>query len=257
MNKKDLFKKKIQEKKKGKKTNLPQNKVNTFISSVDKEVKCGPQCQKMQREQNLKRLYTEAVTNYTQGPTKIKLAEKNYYEATKGSAYYNEMLKEKYSKEIKEISAKNVAQHKDNVKEINTKIDAYTSETIYNRKMKTFLDRLMSENLTLKEQHETNKSLIYTNDRKTFYEDQQIQNIYYWRRVVVALFWILFISLCINVLFLKKKYDDYKAWIRLFIIALFPNYVIPFIQKIILKIYYLLLKAKDSMKIKNVYIDLK
>ena len=167
------------------------------------------------------------------------------------------MLKEKYSKEIKEISAKNVAQHKDNVKEINTKIDAYTSETIYNWKMKTFLDRLMSENLTLKEQHETNKSLIYTNDRKTFYEDQQIQNIYYWRRVVVALFWILFISLCINVLFLKKKYDDYKAWIRLFIIALFPNYVIPFIQKIILKIYYLLLKAKDSMKIKNVYIDLK
>ena len=35
-------------KKKRKKPNLPQNKVNTFISSVDKEVKCGPQCQKMQ-----------------------------------------------------------------------------------------------------------------------------------------------------------------------------------------------------------------
>jgi hypothetical protein len=123
--------------------------------------------------------------------------------------------------------------------------------------MEKLLERLLSENLSFKEQADKNKSLIYTNDRKTFYEDQQIENIYYWRRVIIALFWILFLSLCINVLFLKKKYDDYKTWIRLFIVALFPFYIIPFIQKIILKIYHLLIDVKDMLKIKDVYIDLK
>ena len=143
------------------------------------------------------------------------------------------------------------------LKEIKTQINKYNSETIYSEKMEKLLERLLSENLSFKEQADKNKSLIYTNDRKTFYEDQQIENIYYWRRVIIALFWILFLSLCINVLFLNKKYDDYKTWIRLFIFALFPFYIIPFIQKIILKIYHLLIDVKDMLKIKDVYIDLK
>ena len=236
---------------------LPQNKLNSLIEMLNEQIKCGPVCQQMQRDQNLKRIYSDAVTNYKEGPTKIKLAEKNYYEATKGSAFYNDILKDRYSKEIKDIAMKSIKQHGDNVKEIKTQINKYNSETIYSEKMEKLLERLLSENLSFKEQADKNKSLIYTNDRKTFYEDQQIENIYYWRRVIIALFWILFLSLCINVLFLKKKYDDYKTWIRLFIVALFPFYIIPFIQKIILKIYHLLIDVKDMLKIKDVYIDLK
>ena len=216
---------------------LPQNKLNSLIEMLNEQIKCGPVCQQMQRDQNLKRIY--------------------YYEATKGSVFYNDMLKERYSKEIKDIAMKSIKQHGDNVKEIKTQINKYNSETIYSEKMEKLLERLLSENLSFKEQADKNKSLIYTNDRKTFYEDQQIENIYYWRRVIIALFWILFLSLCINVLFLKKKYDDYKTWIRLFIVALFPFYIIPFIQKIILKIYHLLIDVKDMLKIKDVYIDLK
>jgi len=236
---------------------LPQNKLNSLIEILNEQIKCGPVCQKMQREQNLKRIYSDAVTNYKEGPTKIKLAEKNYYEATKGSAFYNDILKDRYSKEIKEIAKKSIKQHEENVKEINAQINSYKSETIYSEKMEKLLERLLFENVSLKDKADKNLSLIYTNDRKTFYEDQQIENIYYWKKVIIALFWFLFLSLCINVLFLKKKYNDYKAWIRLFIVALFPFYIIPFIQKIILKIYHLLIDAKDMMKIKNVYIDLK
>ena len=235
---------------------LPQNKLNSLLTMLDEQIKCGPECQKLERENNLKRLYNNAVTNYIEGPSKIKTAEQKYYETTKGSAYYNDILKSRYTNEVKDKAIESINEHKNNINEIQSLLKDYDSEIIYSDKMKKLLNKLITENNILKENIDQNKSSIQTNDRKTFYEDQQIDNLYNWKRIIIALFWFLFTALCVNALFLKKKYSDYKVWIRLFFVALMPFYIIPFIQKIILKIYHLIVETKDILKIKNVYVDL-
>jgi hypothetical protein len=236
---------------------LPQNKLNSILASIDEQVKCGPVCQKMQRDQNLKRSYEDALTNYKEGPYRVREAEKNYYVAAKGAAFYNDMIKERYSKEIKEMAIANIKEHKNNVEEIKNDISQYESELIYSGKLKNLLNNVVADNEELRENIKDYNSTVYTNDRKTYYEDQQIENLNRWRRIIIILFWIIFVAYCVNLLILKQKYGDKFSWIKLLVVALVPFYVVPFIQKIILWIYHLLLSFKDMLKLKDVYIDIK
>lgn len=236
---------------------LPQNKLNSILAAIDEQVKCGPVCQKMQRDENLKRSYETALTNYKEAPYRIKEAEKKYYEATKGTAFYNEMLKERYSSEIKAIAISSIQDHKKNINEIKNDISDYESEIIYSSKLRNLMNNVMAENELLRENINDYKSEINTNDRKTFYEDQQIQNLSRWRSIIIVLFWIIFAVLCINILLLKQKYKDIYAWIKLLLVALTPFYIIPLIQKLILKIYNLILSIKDALKLKDVYVNIK
>lgn len=232
------------------KINLPQNELNSLLKMLDNQIKCGPVCQKNQRDENLKRIYDNALINKAESPYKVKIAEKNYYESVKGSAFYNNMLKKRYSDEIKETAVKNIKEHKDILDEIKLLISNYETQLIYSEKIEKLLKKVKLENKWLRENVDKYKASVQTNDRKTFYEDQQIENLDKWNNIIISIFWILFVLLSINILLLQKKYGDYKSWIKLFLIAFLPLYALPYL-------YHSLIKIKDKMNVKDVYVDLK
>jgi len=229
---------------------IPQNKLNSLLKMLDNQIKCGPVCQKNQRDENLKRMYDNAVTNYAEAPFKVKNAEKKYYETTKGSAFYDDMLKDRYSNEIKNKSIQLIKEHKDKVDEIKLSISNYETQVIYSSKIEKLLKKVIIENDYLRENVDKYKASVQTNDRKTFYEDQQIQNLDKWKNIIFKIFWILFILLVINVFVIKQKYFDYTIWIKLVLLLIFPFYLFPLI-------YHFLIKIKNKMYLKDVYTDLK
>jgi len=229
---------------------LPQNKLNSLLKMLDNQIKCGPVCQKIQRDENLKRLYENAVINKEEAPYKVKTAEKNYYVETKGTAFYNDMLKKRYSDEIRKTAIQNIKEHKDELDEIKSLISNYETQLIYNGKIDKLLKKVKVENKWLRENVDKYKASVQTNDRKTFYEDQQIENLENWNKFIIYLFWILFIALAANVLLFKQKYGDYKTWIRLFLAAFLPLYAMPYL-------YHSIIKIKDKLTTNDVYVDLK
>ncbi|MEX0597769.1 MAG: hypothetical protein WD512_14855 [Candidatus Paceibacterota bacterium] len=232
------------------KIGLPQNKLNSLLKMLDNQIKCGPVCQKNQRDENLKRLYDNAVITKEESPYKVKIAEKNYYEATKGTAFYNDMLKDRYSSEIKEIAIKSIKQHKDILDENKLLISNYETQQIYSDKIDKLHKKVTLEYEWLIENVDKYKASVQTNDRKTFYEDQQIENLDKWNKFISYLFWILFIALAINVLLFKKQYTDYKTWITLFLVVFLPLYAMPYL-------YHSFIKIKDKLTTNDVYVDIK
>ena len=52
------------------------SKPNTTIPIIPR---CGPECQKAQRDETLRRSYDQSLLNMKEAPNKVKVAEKEYY----------------------------------------------------------------------------------------------------------------------------------------------------------------------------------
>ena len=75
------------------KNTKPTNTWNAnTINKLIQPVTCGPECQKAQRDETLRRSYDQSLLNMKEAPDKVKVAEKEYYISMNGSEFYNNVL---------------------------------------------------------------------------------------------------------------------------------------------------------------------
>ena len=234
------------------------SKPNTTIPTISW---CGPECQKAQRDETLKRSYDQSLLNMKQAPDKVKVAEKNYYISMNGSEFYNNVLKDRYTTEISDESSKIIDDQKTNLTTFNSIVNDYDVSNLYIKRITDLMDRLVLENTNLNSKIDRLSSNVTTNDRKTYYEEQQITNIGTWKTYILYIYWLLFIVYCVVALIFKNKIVCYKTWIKILILALVPMIVFPLLKKLILFKYYLTNKITHMFDLKdikkNVYKNIK
>jgi hypothetical protein len=225
------------------------NKFNSFLDAASQAIACDSNCQQKKTAEQLKNKYINSESNLTLAEPEYQIAKRNYYTYVSGENGYNEIL-EKELNEKADLFTQNFKENYDLEKnKMLTQLDTQNGLLINYRNIVDLYEQYKKENIELTEQLKEETNDVLTNERKTYYEDQQndVLNFYYY----YFLFTIyVIIVICFGVFSLM--YPSSFSWkIRSFILLAFV--VLPFIStwllgKTIQVIYWLF-----SLLPKNVY----
>lgn len=223
-----------------KKEGLPQNELNKLIKMVEEKVRCDADCQRKNDLNNLKKKWKKAEADYQALPDQIDIDEKNYYILAKGKDFYkNNILKNKYNDIIKQFIF-NEKKEINNLKPVITSMNSsYKTETIAKSRIQQLLDDLLNKNKQLKLDIDNFYKKTFTDERKVFYEDQNINNLIFYRYFInIAYFFIIIILVIFGSYF--RSTDSFKIiFIKILLLLIFiaiPFFLRFFINKI-LEIY--------------------
>lgn len=164
--------------------------INELIKQTNAQTSCGPDCQKKNKIASLKTNYETAQSSATNAPENLTEARKNYFTYAFGDKYNNEFNEKLYTKQGKVMIDKLTKQHNENVNEIDTIIADYESGFIYAKNMGDLTDQYADKNKVLKQNIDKELSDAETNERKVFYESQEIETIEEWSYIIKLIYWV-------------------------------------------------------------------
>jgi len=230
--------------------NFDLNKFNSFLDKATQAISCDSNCQKQQVKQQLKNKYLKAKSNVTLAEPEFQVAKKNYYTYVSGEDGYDEMIEEELQKKADLIIQQFKKIYQTEISKIKSQLDTYNGILINFRNVVDLDRKYNRENKSLYKQLKDDTNDVLTNERKTYYEDQQnvTLNAYYY-----YIFWIIYIIVVLCLIIFSLIYPSHSSWkAKISLILIFI--VLPFIStwilgKIIFIVYWLF-----GLLPKNVYI---
>jgi len=225
------------------------NKFNSFIESANNIISCDPECQQNKTLQELKNNLTAAESNLTLAVPQFEIAKKNLYTYVSGENGYNEMMEQELTEKADLFTKMFKDNYDTEISKIKTQLETYNGLFINFRNIVDLYKQYKKENIELIKELKEETNDILTNDRKTYYENQQIDGlnlIYYY------FLWIIYflIVACFGVFsFIYPSQYNWK--IRIFVLIIFI--VLPFVSTIILGKFIQLIYWLFRILPKNVY----
>jgi hypothetical protein len=225
------------------------NRFNSFLDKAQQAISCGPECQREKVIDDLKNKFNTAQSNLILAEPQYQAAKRNYYTYVSGQNGYNQMLEDELHEKADSMVAKFKEATDEEVQKIKSQIQTYDGLLINFRNVVDLYKQYKSENIKLYKQLKEDTNDILTNDRKTYYEDQQNENLngYYYYILIVIYIIVLICFIVFSLFFPSQTSFQTKIVLILLFIGL------PFIStwilgKIIYIIYWLF-----GMLPKNVY----
>jgi hypothetical protein len=229
--------------------NFNLNKFNSLLETAKNAISCDSECQKKKKADELKKNLLVAKSNLVLAEPNFELAKKNYYTYVSGQSGYNELVEEELTQQADQF----IGEFKDNfdteISNIKTKLETYNGIFINFRNVVDLYEQYKEENIELFKELKDETNDILTNDRKTYYQNQEIDGL---NLIYFYILWIIyFVIVCCYGVFSLIYPSQFNWKIRLFILVLFI--ILPFISTFILGKIIQLLYWLFSMVPKNVY----
>jgi hypothetical protein len=225
------------------------NKINSFLEAATKTINCDSNCQKQQKTEELKQKYMEAKNNIILAEPEYQVAKQNYYTYISGKGEYDDIMKNELSEKADNV----ILLFKDflnkEINKINIQLDSYNGLLINVDNVKELLKKYKKENDILYKRIKQEKNDIFTNERKTFYENQEIDSL---KNFYSYFFFIVYIIAVICYSLFSLIYPstlNFKMKIFLFVLFL----ILPFISTWILSKLVQFAYFIYSILPKNVY----
>lgn len=216
------------------------NKFNSFLDKATQAISCNSDCQKQQLEQKLKDKYLNAQSNLSLAEPEFQLAKKNYYTYVSGQNGYNEMIEEELNQAADLIIQTFKENYADEIGKIKSQLETYNGLLINLRNVVDLDKKYKKENRQLYKQLKEDTNDILTNERKTYYEDQQISSLNAYYHYIL---WLIYIVVVLCLIVFSLIYPSQSSWYaRSALIIVFV--ILPFIStfilgKIIFIVYWL------------------
>ena len=209
--------------------------IDEYISNI---TRCDARCRRENRRNELLRLtYVNAKENVSVAPAKRDTAEKNYYTTVFGQATYNEILNNKYEDENKTMTQDEKNNFNSQKNTTLLILENYDKNILLNNKLNELIERTLIDNNELIEKIDNLHSTINTNERKVYYNDQQINNLQKWKKYTLRLLFLFYALLLAIILIVKKNNVDYKLFVKFLILILIPLLLLPIVTRVILTFY--------------------
>lgn len=225
------------------------NKFNTLINSANQVLSCGAECQKEKKAQQLKDKYLNAQSNLALAEPQYQIAKQNYYTYVSGQTGYNDMIETELTEKANLIADKFKANFTSDINKTNVQLDSYNSLLVNYRNVVDLFKQYLTENNKLRKQLKDETNDVLTNERKTFYEDQQIDSLNGWYHYIILVIYI--ISVICFVIF-SLIYPTQTSLLKRFIILIF-FIVLPFISSWLLGHIIYIIYWIFGLLPKNVY----
>ena len=224
------------------------NNFNSFIEQARDKLLCDTNCQNKKTADQLKQDYLNAQTNLATAPFQVEETEKKYVTFTQGELAYNDLQAENINQKGETIAATFKNTFDTEVEKIKTQIQSYSGIMINYKNIVELYIKYKKENIELFKELKDETSDLLTNERKTYYEDQGVDNlnfIYYYILLTIYVIFVLGFGLA------SLMYTSPYNWkIRLSIFILFI--VLPFVASYILDFFIGLIYFIYELLPKNV-----
>ena len=220
-------------------------KLNNTILNINKSKKCDKKC----KADKLKQKYLDSQQNLMSAPQEEEIAYKNYVVFTEGELKYNEIENTMIAGNADGIILEIMNNFKEAVTKIKISIDSYGALLINYKNVLDLYIKYLKENIELTKKLKSGYSNVITNDRKTYYEDQGIENlnfIYFY--ILMIIYIIVIICYCVFAFLFKSNMSNI-AKIVIFVIFL----ILPFISTKLLQLFISICERVYHMLPKNTY----
>ena len=164
-----------------------------YISNI---TRCDARCQEENKRDEVLRLtYINAKKNVITAPKKRDFAEKIYYTTAFGQGEYNDMQRQKYDQEIKMTTYNEREKFNNQKTNLLLLLDNYDKNILLNNKINELTELTLIENNKLIEKIDKINSTINTNERKTYYNSQQLDNLKKWKKYTLRFLLLVYIRL--------------------------------------------------------------
>ena len=230
---------------------INQSKINALLEQSAEALMCGPTCQKLKISEELKQKYLDAQTNMQTAPIKFEETKKNYYVYTEGLPAYNNIQEEELKQKAEKLAVLLGENFNEEITSARTMNTYYNTAIINSSYTQELLDEVTKQNIKLEKKLRKDHGDILTNDRKTYYETDALEQLKSWYTFWWYIFYLLVVVFLIAIIVTPSNLSLLKKSI-LFILLVFYPYYIDYIAK---WVYNLFTSIRDSMP-KSVYNNL-
>ena len=175
--------------------NYNLDKFNSMIDQATEAISCGPDCQNQQTSEQLKQTYLNAQTNLATAPNNVFVSRKNYIVYDEGQPAYDELINTELSEQAQTLSSYYQTNFTDEIQNINFNIDTYSGLLINLINVFDLYLKYKKDNTEMLKQLKDETNDILTNDRKTYYQDEGINNLNLYYHYFFLLIYII-VVLC-------------------------------------------------------------
>jgi hypothetical protein len=204
------------------------SQITNLINKASDTIVCGPSCQREKKLADLKDKYNNAITNIKTAPTKLKEAKKNYFLEEKGPTDYNKMVLDKVTADANNVTSKLQSKFDANAQEVDNVITTYDTLKSNSDYIKQIIGEYSDENIKMAKELRRIRGDIITNDRKTYYEQQYVENLAWWYGWFRIVYIVLLIFFIIAVIF--KVQGWIKKLLLIIIFIFYPMFISPVVS---------------------------
>ena len=144
------------------------------------------------------------------GTDNLDSTSKNYYTFAKGDSGYHDFHKGKLGDGANQIAAKYSTMFNEIVHNSEVLNNVYQSDFINVNHAKELHHTLVQKNKDLDTRLKDILNDISTSDRKTYYEDQELDDLKWWYNIYLAIYLILLITFVISSFLVPTEMSKYK-----------------------------------------------
>ena len=227
------------------------NHFNSMLEQARSAITCDSDCQYRKTSQELKDKYLAAKMNASSGQENVEIAEKKYVMFTQGESGYDEYLDTSLNEKADKVSEIFTTTFDEQVSSINANIDIYSSLLINYQNVLDLYTKYKDENEDLKKGLKENTSDIFTNERKTYYENEGVLSLNKYYNILIIIYVITIIIFAISI-FVFESFLSFKIKIGILIAFI----ILPFVSSPILALIINLIYKIYEMLPKNVLLTL-
>jgi hypothetical protein len=202
-------------------SNSTSVQTNRIIQQAQDFMACGTDCQRAKKEQELLRDYQSAQMRLFNGTDNLDSTSKNYYTFAKGDSGYNDFNKGKLGDVANQIASKYSTMWNEIVNNSQVLNNVYQSDFMNVNHAKELHQTLVQKNKDLDTRLKDILNDISTSDRKTYYEDQELDDLQWWYNIYLAIYIILLITFVISSFLVPTEMTKYKRIAVVVFLALY------------------------------------
>jgi hypothetical protein len=222
------------------------NNFNSFINQASNAIMCDANCQKQKQSEQLKQIFQNAEANLVTSEGQVQVAEKNYITYVGGPSAYNDFINKKLKQEARE-KANKINQLVDvAVADISASIDTYEGLLLNFKNVVELHNKYTEDNKNLEKDLKNETHDVLTNDRKTYYENQEVDNLKFYYVYFLLTIYVIIVICFIIFGFIYPSQNSPASrlfiFIGLLILPFFSSWLLASLIEIIYYLYSLLPK---------------
>jgi|LauGreDrversion4_2_1035121.scaffolds.fasta_scaffold08599_3 hypothetical protein len=211
---------------------INQDKINELLEQASSTLLCGPTCQKVKKTEELKQKYLDAETNVKTAPIELERSKKNFYVFSEGNAYYENMLEKELNEKAEKISSLLSNNFNDELTSASTMNQYLNTSLINSSYVEELLDFYTKQNEVLTTKLMNHQGDILTNDRKTYYETEELNRLKKWYNVWWYIYYLLVFVFVLSCIFAPSTMTIVKKIILSILFIFYPYYIDVILRKI-------------------------
>jgi len=167
------------------------DKFNSMIDQATAAISCDSECQRQQKDEELEQAYLNAQANLATAPNNVYVSRQNYVVFDQGQPAYDELIDNELLNQAQQLTSYYKINFTDESKNINFNTNTYSGLLINLKNIFDLFLKYKEENIKLFKQLKDETNDVLTNDRKTYYQDQGIDNLKFYYHYFFLLIYIV------------------------------------------------------------------